>query len=260
MQPTDTRSAKTNREELTTRTVSQVTPSGLDAAEQALAKLVLHEGDRMYTLAFWLFNEGVPTLGVGTEMSWRERAWEGASETPFGSLRWSPADWRHSVVEVGPLPAPGMENLVAICRELTRRARAREGVFATFPLTDEFVAVVCDPQEGFEWFEACVDEPLRSSLFTRQAVRVPMRTAEPLAPIISGRAAVVYRLDPSYERARVLLLDVEDAVRLRSSTPRVTGRTRRITTTRPTRAARRSPSARRGTRWPGWAGRSSGSW
>ncbi len=220
--PTGTWSAKTNRDKLPAGTIVQVTPSWLDAAEHALATLVLPQGDRIYALAFWLFNEaGVPTLGVGTEMSWRERAWEGASETPFGSLRWSPAEWQHSVIEVGPMAAPGMENLVAICRELTRRARAREGVFATIPLTDEFVAAVCDPRESIEWFEACVDEPLRSRLFTREAVRVPMRTAEPLAPIVSGRAAVVYRLEPAYGRARVLLLDLDDAVRLRRSTPRV---------------------------------------
>jgi len=41
-------------------------------------------------------------------------------------------------------------------------------VFAALPLTDDFVAVVCDPawgDDGEEWLRRCVDEPLFSALF-----------------------------------------------------------------------------------------------
>ena len=61
-----------------------------------------------------------------------------------------------------------IDAVIAVSRELTRRARARIGVFAALPLTDDFVAVVCDPSwgdDGEEWLRRCIDEPLLSALF-----------------------------------------------------------------------------------------------
>ena len=56
--------------------------------------------------------------------------------------------------------------MIGVSRELTRRARARIGVFAALPVTDDFVTVVCDPSQGKDgevWLRCCVDEPLFSA-------------------------------------------------------------------------------------------------
>jgi len=61
-----------------------------------------------------------------------------------------------------------IDAVIAVSRELTRRARARTGVFAALPLTDDFVALICSPnqgKDGEEWLRRCVDEPLFSDLF-----------------------------------------------------------------------------------------------
>jgi hypothetical protein len=61
-----------------------------------------------------------------------------------------------------------IDAVIAVSREPTRRARARTGVFAALPLTDDFVAVICSPnqgKDGEEWLRRCVDEPLFSALF-----------------------------------------------------------------------------------------------
>jgi hypothetical protein len=124
----------------------------------------------------------------------------------FASLRWSPADWEYDILvlpradaieavytalaaeacgmdpeearhaEDDPARDAGWERyfhrsigaVIAVSRELTRRARAQTGVFAALPLADDFVAVVCDSSQGEcgeEWLRRCVDEPLLSALF-----------------------------------------------------------------------------------------------
>ena len=62
---------------------------------------------------------------------------------PRATLRWEPYFER------------SIDAVIAVCRALTRRARARIGVFAILPLTDD----------GEEWLRRCVDEPLFSALF-----------------------------------------------------------------------------------------------
>jgi hypothetical protein len=119
----------------------------------------------------------------------------------FASLRWNPADWEYDILvlprvdgieaayaaleaeacgmdveearhaETDPARAARWETyfdrsidaVIAVSRGLTRRARARTGVFAALPLSDDFVAVVCAPSQGKggeEWLRRCVDEPL----------------------------------------------------------------------------------------------------
>jgi len=59
-----------------------------------------------------------------------------ADDNPARDARWEPYFER------------SIDAVIAVSRELTRRARARIGVFAALPLTDDFVTVVCDPAWG----------------------------------------------------------------------------------------------------------------
>jgi hypothetical protein len=147
-----------------------------------------------------------PVVGLGEETSWQEESGNEGRDAGFGSGRWNPADWKYSALTLpgadaitaaytalgtaacgmdaeearraGKDPARdarwepyferSIDAVAAVCRELTRRARERMGVFAALPLTDDFVAVICDPgsgDEGEEWLRRCLDEPLLSALF-----------------------------------------------------------------------------------------------
>jgi len=131
-----------------------------------------------------------------------QTAWQDAPRTEgrdagFASLRWNPADWEYDILELPCADAieaaytalateacgmdpeeaqhadddpardarwePYFERSIDAVIELTRRARARTGVFAALRLTDDFVAVICSPNQGKggeEWLRRCVDEPL----------------------------------------------------------------------------------------------------
>ena len=147
-----------------------------------------------------------PVVGLGEETAWQEEWGSEGRDAGFGSGRWSPADWKYDMLMLpradaidaaytvlgteacgmDPEEARGADEnparevrwkpyfersidaVIAVSRELTRRARGRIGVFAALLLTDDFVAVVCDPSwgnNGEEWLRRCVDEPLLSALF-----------------------------------------------------------------------------------------------
>jgi hypothetical protein len=175
----------------------------LSSIEEALAALRLPDGERLYALAFWLFygeTGGVihaPAVGLADETAWEEETrmspadWrvnalelpaQGAIDAAYHQIGTEacggvdPETVRHSTAPDEPARDAAwdavfersIEAVIAVCRELTARARARRGVFAGLPLSDDFVAVVCDPAQGDEgehWLRACVDEPLRSRLF-----------------------------------------------------------------------------------------------
>src|SRR5262245_20987815 len=147
-----------------------------------------------------------PVVGLGEETAWQEKWGSEGRDAGFGSGRWNPADWKHDILTLPRADAiqaaytalateacgmdpeearhagddptrdarwkPYFERsiaaVIAVSRKLTRRAHARIGVFAALPLTDDFVAVACDPsqgEDGEEWLRRCVDEPLFSALF-----------------------------------------------------------------------------------------------
>ena len=149
-----------------------------------------------------------PVVGVAGEDAWAQTRAGEARDAGFGSLRWNPADWRYSMLTLPAQAAidqayvqlataacggidpeaarrlpdddardaawdavfeRGIASVIAVCHELTRRAHARAGVFAALPLTDDFVAVVCDPawgDDGERWLRACIDDAqLRARLF-----------------------------------------------------------------------------------------------
>jgi hypothetical protein len=147
-----------------------------------------------------------PVVGLGQETTWQVAWGSEGRDAGFGSGRWNPADWKYDILTLPRADAiegaytalateacgmdpedardadddptrdarwePYFERsigaVIAVSRELTRRARARIGVFAALPLTDDFVAVVCDPsqgKDGEEWVRRCVDEPVFSALF-----------------------------------------------------------------------------------------------
>jgi hypothetical protein len=147
-----------------------------------------------------------PVVGLGEETAWQEAWGSEGRDAGFGSSRWNPAGWKQSMLTLpradaikatytalgteacgmdpeearraGEDPARdahlepyferSIDAVIAVSRELTRRARARTGAFAALPLTDDFVAAVCDPSwgdDGEEWLRRCVDEPLFSALF-----------------------------------------------------------------------------------------------
>lgn len=163
---------------------------------RALSSFSLAPNDRVYALAFWqLYSEQGsviyrPSVGIGSEAGWEKIRDGEPRDAGFGSLRWNPADWPHSILdlpdaqaldaaylglathacggidpntmrEVDALPAAyeaswsavydrGTGTLVHVARELTRRAHARVEAFAKLPVADDFVAVVCDPSLGEE--------------------------------------------------------------------------------------------------------------
>lgn len=147
-----------------------------------------------------------PMVGLGEETTWQEAWGSEGRDAGFAFYRWNPADWKYDIIELPradaidaaytalateacgmdpeearradkdparyarwqPYFERSIDAVIAVSRELTRRARARTGVFAALPLTDDFVAVVCDPSwgdDGEEWLRRCVDEPLFSALF-----------------------------------------------------------------------------------------------
>jgi hypothetical protein len=147
-----------------------------------------------------------PMVGLGEETAWQKEWGSEGRDAGFASGRWSPADWKYDILMLPradaieaayttlATEACGMDpeeardahddpkrdarwesyfarsigSVIAVSRELTRRARARIGVFAALPLTDDFVTVVCDPsqgKDGEQWLRRCVDEPLFSTLF-----------------------------------------------------------------------------------------------
>jgi len=155
-----------------------------------------------------------PVVGLGEEIAWQEAWGSEGRDAGFGSGRWSPADWKYDILTLpradaikaaytalateacgmDPEEARGADknperiarwkpyfessihSVIAVSRELTRRARARIGVFAALPLTDDFVAVVCDPSwgdDGEAWLRRCIDEPLFSALFPNLSQRLP---------------------------------------------------------------------------------------
>jgi hypothetical protein len=140
------------------------------------------------------------------QTAWQDAPRTEGRDAGFASRRWSPADWEYDILELpradaieaaytalateacgmGPEEARqadddparnarwepyferSIDAVIAVSRELTRRARARTGVFAALPLTDDFVALICSPnqgKDGEEWLRRCVDEPLFSALF-----------------------------------------------------------------------------------------------
>ena len=140
------------------------------------------------------------------QTAWQDAPRTEGRDAGFASLRWNPADWEYGILELPradvikaaytalateacgmdpeeardadddpardarwqPYFDRSIEAVIAVSRELTRRARTRTGVLAAWPLTDDFVAIVCDPswgKIGEEWLRCCVDEPLFSALF-----------------------------------------------------------------------------------------------
>jgi hypothetical protein len=140
------------------------------------------------------------------QAAWPDARRTKGRDAGFASLRWNPADWEYDMITLprasaikaaytalateacgmDPEEALGgdedparearwkpyfessIDAVIAVSRELTRRAHARIGAFTALPLTDDFVAVVCDPSwgdEGEGWLRRCVDEPLFSALF-----------------------------------------------------------------------------------------------
>lgn len=147
-----------------------------------------------------------PMVSLGGEQDWvRGTHGEEARDAGFGSFRWNPADWslvlyepnsvirsayerlsqhacggraaenergqRHEREYLAHWDATHVEYLdvmAKLCRELTRRAQERESVFRSMPVTEDFVAVVCDPslgRQGEELLMACVEGPMRARLF-----------------------------------------------------------------------------------------------
>jgi hypothetical protein len=147
-----------------------------------------------------------PVVGVGEENAWQQAFGSEGRDAGFGFCRWNPGDWKYGTLTLRRADAieatyralateacgmdpeearradddparderwqsyfdKSIDAVIAVSRELTRRARARAGVFAALPLTDDFVAVVCDPSwgdDGERWLRRCVDEPLFSVLF-----------------------------------------------------------------------------------------------
>ena len=173
----------------------ELTDLWLSGIEVALAKFAsqLAADDEVYAIAFWLFHAetgGViyaPVVGVGCEISARELFGDEERYAGFGSGRWNPADWPHSILvlpnkneikaayhRLGTFACGGIDPeqarhlphvqvredlwylafdrsidaIVLTCRELTRRARHQLGPFAMLRLNPEFVVVVCDPSHG----------------------------------------------------------------------------------------------------------------
>jgi hypothetical protein len=147
-----------------------------------------------------------PLVGIGREISAKQLFGDEDRYAGFGWGRWNPADW-HSILDLpnedeitsayhrlGTYACGGIDpeearrlpdgevqedlwnfafdrsidTIIATCRDLTKRARQKSGVFAHLRLNPEFVAVACDPSQGDDgekWLSRCVDEPLRSRLF-----------------------------------------------------------------------------------------------
>jgi|ERR1043166_7990483 hypothetical protein len=80
----------------------------LTGIENALARFAseLAADDELYAIAFWLFYAETvaviyaPVVGIGCEISARELFGHEGRYAGFGSGRWNPADWPHSILEL----------------------------------------------------------------------------------------------------------------------------------------------------------------